>query len=137
MGVNNLTLALPGARRSDAGTVARSRGGTAGLVAVAATAGTKVVGSDVVTLLLFTHWTTEHGTKLVVALLVMVSTNAALPARMLVGDNEPDPRTGGGRFAVGVEMVNCNVFDVPAELDTETAAVAFKAVSEGKIVADS
>jgi hypothetical protein len=96
-----------------------------------------VVGSDVVTLLLFTHCTTEHGTKLVVALLVMVSTNAALPARALVGDNEPDPRTGGGRFPVGVEMVNGNVFDVPDELDTETAAVAFKAVSEGKIAAVS
>jgi hypothetical protein len=96
-----------------------------------------VVGSDVVTLLLFTHCATEHGTKLVVALLVMVSTNAALPARALVGDNVPDPRTGGGRFAVGVEIVNCNVFDVPAELDTETAAVPFEAVSEGRIVAVS
>jgi len=96
-----------------------------------------VVGSDVVTLLLFTHCTTEHGTKFVVASLVMVSTNAALPARALVGDNEPDPRTGGGRFAVGVEMVNGNEFDVPAELDTDTAAVPFAAVSEGKIAAES
>jgi hypothetical protein len=67
----------------------------------------------------------------------MVSTNAALPARALVGDNEPDPRVGGGRFAVGVEMVNGNVFDVPAELETETAAVALEAVSEGKIAAVS
>ena len=96
-----------------------------------------MVGSDVVTLLLFSHCTTEHGTKLVVELLVMVSTSAALPARALVGDSEPDPSAGGGRFAVGVEMVNCNAFDVPAELDTDTAAVAFEAVSEGRIAAVS
>lgn len=67
----------------------------------------------------------------------MVSTKPALPARAVVGDSEPVPRAGGGRFAVGVEMVNCNVFDVPAELDTETVAGAFEAVSEGKIAAAS
>ena len=99
-----------------------------------------MVGSNVVTLLLFTHCTTEHGTKLVEALLVMVSTNAALPAKALVGesgDGEPVPSAGGGSVVVGVEMVNGNVFDVPAELDTETVAVAFEAVSEGKIAAES
>jgi hypothetical protein len=99
-----------------------------------------VVGSDVATLLLFTHCTTEHGTKLVLGLLVTVSVNPALPARTVVGesgDDEPNPRVGVGRFVVGVEMVNCSEFDVPAELDTETVAVAFEAVSEGKIAAVS
>lgn len=103
-----------------------------------------MVASDVVTLLLVTHCTTEHGTKLVVffgsVLLVMVSVTPALPARAVVGesgDGEPDPRAGGERFVVGVEMVNCSEFDVPAALDTETFAVALEAVSIGKIVAVS
>lgn len=128
-GVNNLTEALPGVRRSVDGTVARS---WAGVVDVA---GTYVVASDVVTLPLLTHSTTEHGTKLVVVFPVMVRMSPALPARALVGDSEPDPRVGGERFEVGVEMVNCSEFDVPAELDAETIAVALEAVSTGKIPA--
>jgi hypothetical protein len=96
-----------------------------------------MVGSEVATLLL-THCTTEHGTKLVLGLLVTVSVNPALPARAVVGENgagEPTPRVGVGRFIVGVEMVNGSEFDAPAELETETAAATFEAVSEGKIAA--
>ena len=95
-----------------------------------------------VTLLLFVHKTTEHGRKLVVLvgslLLVIFRVNPALPARAVVGesgDGEPNPSAGGRRLVVGVEMVNRSEFDVPAELDAETAAVAFVAVSIGKIAA--
>jgi len=95
------------------------------------------VGSDVVTPPPLTHCTTEHGRKLVLLLLVMARIVAALPANALVGESEPDPRAGAGRFAVGEEMVNCSAFDCPPELDTVTAALVLVAVSMGRIAAES
>ena len=73
--------------------------------------------------------------KLVFVFPVMARMSPALPARALVGEREPDTRAGDERFAEGVEMVNCNEFDVPAELETETFAVILEAVSIGRIAA--
>jgi hypothetical protein len=54
-GLISWRFALPELARSAGGTVAISSMGLPGEVCVAATAGTYVVGSEVVTLLLFTH----------------------------------------------------------------------------------
>jgi hypothetical protein len=97
------------------------------------------VAKDVVTLLPFTHCTTEHGRKLVAfvgpGLAVMESVNAGLPARAVVGETEFDARAGGVKFAAGLAMANCNTFDAPDELETLTLAGLEEAVSIGRMVA--
>jgi hypothetical protein len=137
-GVARETAAFPAARRSAAGTVARS------WAEVADVAGTYVVASGVVTLPGLVHRATEQGRKLVLllaaALPVMVSVNPALPATAEVtesGDGKPEPNVGGARFVVGVVMVKVTGAEVAVGLDTVTAAGPGKAVSVAKIAAVS
>lgn len=92
-----------------------------------------------VTLLLFTHFTTEQGRKLPPVLLpVTVKVTAGLPTKAVGvagGCTSEIMACGPTRFAVGEVIVNGSVFDDPAELDAETPAVPEEAVSVGRIVA--
>ncbi len=76
-----------------------------------------VVSGDV-TLLAFTHWTTEHGRMFVP---VTVNASAGLPAAAEVCDSELI--TGGASAVAGVESVKGEEDDVPIEFDTVTPAV--------------
>jgi hypothetical protein len=113
---------VPAASRSDAG-----------IVALSWVALTYWVGRDVVTLELFTHCTTEQGRMLAP---VTAKVSAALPASAVAGASKV-MGCGASRFAEGDVTVKGSAFDVPAELDTETIAAAFEAVSTGKIAAVS
>jgi hypothetical protein len=114
------------------------------VVNVAATAGTYIVGSVVVTLLLSTHWTTVQGRNVPWASVITRGVNgilsAGLPAAAEFGAIELRMGVGsdaGGVRVAGDTIVNGKVLDVPAELDTETVAVPGNAVSVGKIAAVS
>jgi hypothetical protein len=64
------------------------------------------------------HCTTEHGTKLLPA---MVKENAPVPAVVVAG--EIASIAGTGSAELGAEAVNGKVFEMTAKLDTETCAV--------------
>ena len=82
---------------------------------------------------LLTHCTTEQGRILAP---VTANVSAGLPASAVAGASEA-MGCGPSRLAEGDVMVKGSVFDVPAELDTETVAGAFEAVSTGRIAAVS
>lgn len=105
----------------------------AGIVALSWVALTYWVGRVVVPLALLTHFTTEQGRILAP---VTANASAGLPASAVAGASETIG-CGPSRFAVGDVMVKGSAFDVPAELDTETVAAAFEAVSTGRIAAVS
>lgn len=105
--VSTSTWAVPTARKSAAGTVALS------CVAL-----TKAVVSADVTLLAFTHWTTEHGRMFVP---VSVNVSAGLPAA--AEDCESELIAGAARAVDGVERVKGDDPDGPIEFDTVTSAV--------------
>ena len=67
---------------------------------------------------------------------VTAKVSAGLPASAVAGASET-MGCGPSRFAAGDVMVKESVFDVPAELDTETFAAVFEAVSTGRIAAVS
>ena len=90
-----------------------------------------MVGSVVVTLLLFTHCTTEHGRML---LPVTVNVSAGPPAGTLVWESATMEGAGS---AAGVNIVNGSELEVPNELDTVTFAEPENAVSVGGIAAVS
>ena len=79
-----------------------------------------------------THSTTEQGSRLVP---VTVSVKAGAPTA--TEDWESEAIDGAASGVLGVVMVNGRFFEVPIELDTETAAVPENAVSAGKIAAVS
>jgi hypothetical protein len=85
-----------------------------------------------VTLLPFTHWTTEHGRMLVP---VTVRVSAEPPTAML--DWESDVRVGATNAVAGVVIVNGSDPDVPNELETVTVVATGNAVSAGKMAAVS
>ena len=67
---------------------------------------------------------------------VTANVSAGLPASAVAGASKV-MGCGPSRFAAGDVIVKDSEFDVPAELETETVAVAFEAVSAGKIAAVS
>ena len=79
---------------------------------------TKVVVSGVVTLLAFTHCTTEQGRRFVP---VTLSTRAGLPAAAEVCDSEII--VGAASGVAGVERVKGREEDVPTEFVTVTTVV--------------
>ena len=91
---------------------------------------TYVVGREVVTLLPFTHCTTEHGRML---LPVTVNVSAGLPAATLDWDRAVTDGAGSG--VAGVSMVKDSEPEVPSELDTVTVAEPENAVSVGRMAA--
>jgi hypothetical protein len=93
----------------------KSAGGTVALSCVALT---YMVVSGVVTLLAFTHRTTEQGRMFVP---VTLRVRAGLPAAADVCDSETI--VGAASGVAGVEMVKGREPDVPIEFVTVTAAV--------------
>lgn len=77
-----------------------------------------MVGSGAVTLLAFTHCTTEQGRMFAP---VTVNVSAGLPAAAEVCDSELTD--GGASAPAGVERVKGNDADVPIEFVTVTPAV--------------
>jgi hypothetical protein len=146
-------FADPGVARRVAGTVAKSMAGLPiGFADVGGSAAMYEVAREVV-LLLPTHCTTEQAAKLVgIVRLELASISrikVALPASAVVGFGDggifgitlefpgKNVSAGCGRFDAGDVIVNESLLDVPAELETETAAEFEVAVSMGRIVAVS
>ena len=93
---------------------------------------TKVVVSEVVTLLALTHCTAEQGRMFVP---VTLKESAGLPAAADVCDRETS--VGVARGVVGVESVKAAELDVPTVFDTVTPAVPGNAASAGVMEAVS
>ena len=115
--VNTLTCAVPTARKS-----------TAGTVAVNCDALTYAVGSELVTLLAFTHCTVEQGRRFDP---FTVKLSAGLPAAADVCDS--DATVGATSEPDGVESVKGLDAEVPIELVTVTAVVPGKPATAGEI----
>ena len=90
-----------------------------------------MVGSEVVTWLLFTHCTTLHGRMPPWT----VSVNEGLPAGAEFGAIEV--RVGVGSAVAGVERVKGDELDVPIEFVTDTPARPGNEVSVGGMTAVS
>jgi hypothetical protein len=91
-----------------------------------------VVVSGDLTLLAFTHWTTEQGRMFVP---VTVKVSAGLPAAAEVCDNELI--VGDASAVVGVERVKGSEVDVPIEFVTVTGVVPGNAACAAAMVAVS